>query len=58
MGVSCSCLNDYRNLQEEYIIGSGSYSFKKIVSNINVNITIIINDILYLYIIDFTSKGK
>jgi len=36
MGAQCSCLNDPRNQNEEFNIGSGVYSFKKAVYyNIN-----------------------
>ena len=36
MGAQCSCLNDPRNQQDEFKIGSGVYSFKKAVYyNIN-----------------------
>ena len=31
MGSQCSCLNDPRNQQQEFVIGKGVYSFKKAV---------------------------
>ncbi len=31
MGNQCHCLNDPRNQQQEFKIGSGVYSFKKAV---------------------------
>ena len=31
MGAQCNCMNDPRNHQQEFKIGSGVYSFKKAV---------------------------
>ena len=56
MGMQCFCLNDYQNKQHEFLIGSGVYSYKKIVflyKLINIYITKI-----FFYIYRFYQKLK
>ena len=45
--TACACFDDPRDNNQEFKIGTGAYSFKKMVSNINyINIFLILTDLV------------